>query len=231
MLKKEMMDIIVSSKRIGWIMEPQAKQFFSLAGLAVPRSVWTTRLEDALRFAKEVHYPVVGKVVSPKVIHKSERDGVAVGIGGEERLKEVFDRFGKIEGFAGILVEEMVTGLELIVGAKIDCQFGPVILLGIGGTAVEIYQDVALRMAPLRQRDVASMIRSLKAYPLLKGYRGSKPVNVEELSRFLMTFSAAVMDLEEFFESIDLNPVICSPTQCLVADARIILRERAEPDK
>ena len=94
-------------------------------------------------------YPVVAKIVSPKILHKSDRNGVVVGIQGEKELTETFERFRQLEGFAGILVEERVVGLELIIGSKTDCQFGPVILLGIGGTGVEIYHDISLRMAPL----------------------------------------------------------------------------------
>jgi len=118
----------------------------------------------------------------------------------------------------------MVSGTELIVGAKIDYQFGPVILLGMGGTGVEIYRDVTLRMAPLSPKDAESMIRCLKAHQLLEGYRGAKPVDLKGLERLLLVFSGLVMDLEEFIESIDLNPVMCSPAKCVIADARIMLK-------
>jgi acyl-CoA synthetase (NDP forming) len=120
-------------------------------------------------------------------------------------------------------VEEMVSGTELIVGAKIDYQFGPVILLGIGGTGVEIYQDTTLRMAPLNQQDVDYMINGLKAGQLIKGYRGSEPVNLPALSSLIMTFSALVMEIEKSIESIDLNPVMCNAKRCVVADARIMI--------
>lgn len=89
---------------------------------------------------------------------------------------------------------------------------------------MEIYRDVVLRMAPLDQKDIDSMVRCLKARPLLEGYRGSDPVNLKELNRLFVTFSNIVMDLEPEMESIDLNPVICSSTQCVVADARIMLK-------
>jgi acyl-CoA synthetase (NDP forming) len=167
----------------------------------------------------------VGKVVSPKAIHKSEKNGVEVGIDNERKVREAFHRFSKIEGFEGMLVEEMLSGLELIVGAKNDYQFGPVVLFGIGGVWVEIYRDVILRMAPLGQRDIDSMMRCIKARPLLEGYRGSNPVNFRELDKLLMTFSDLVMDLESDMESIDLNPVFCSSNKCIVADARILLEK------
>ena len=223
MLKKEITEILSASKNQGWVLEPEAKRIFSLIGLEVPRFLWTTKTEEALRFAKEIGYPVVGKIVSPKVLHKSDRNGVAVGIKDDRELAETFERFSRIEGFAGILVEEMVSGLELIVGSKVDYQFGPVILLGMGGTGVEIYRDISLRMAPLSQKDIENMINCLKAHRLLEGYRGRAPIDRVKLIELLKTFSDLVMDLENWVESIDLNPVMCSSERSVIADARIIL--------
>jgi succinyl-CoA synthetase beta subunit len=225
MLTREVQDILSSSKATGWVLEPEAKRLFSFLGLDVPRFVWAKKIEEAIQFAQKMGYPVVGKVVSPKLVHKSEKNGVEIGIDNDGKLMETFHRFGQMDGFAGMLVEEMVSGIELIVGAKVDDQFGPVILLGIGGTGVEIYKDVTLRMAPLALKDIESMIRCLKAHSLLEGYRGSKPVNLEELKRLLKTFSDFMMNLEGSIESIDLNPVICSPTRCVIADARIMLKK------
>ena len=224
MLTEEMKEILSASKAIGWVLEPKAKRLFSLAGMDIPRFRWTNQIDEALRFAEEIGYPVVGKVVSPKVIHKSDSSGVEVGIEGEKKLREIFGRFRQIEGFTGMLVEEMISGIELIIGAKIDFQFGPVILFGLGGIWAEIYKDVALRMCPLAQKDIESMIRCLKAHQLLEGYRGTEPIHFEKLKKLLLTFSDLVMDLESLIESIDLNPVICSLTRCAVADARIMLK-------
>ena len=227
-MKKGISDILSASKDVGWVLEPQAKRLFSMAGLGIPRFTMSITVEEAVRFAHEIGYPIVAKVVSPRIVHKSDTDGVAVGIDNDGELTETFNRFSRIEGFVGVLVEEMMSGVELMVGAKIDYQFGPVILLGVGGTGVEIYRDITLRMAPLRERDVESMVKGLKASRLLEGYRGSEPVNLSELTGLLVTFSDLVMELEEFIESIDLNPVICSATKCVVADARIMLREWEE---
>jgi len=226
MLKKEIMKILSSSKTTGWVLEPEAKRLLSLAGMDTPRFIWAKKVDQAIRFAEEIGYPVVAKIISPKILHKSERDGVVANIDSGDKLIQTFDRFFQFEEFAGMLVEEMVRGVELIVGAKIDFQFGPIILLGIGGTGVEIYRDITLRMAPLGQRDIESMIKCLKAHQILEGYRGSKPISLIELSRLLATFSGLVMDLERSIESIDLNPVICSPTRCVVADARIMLKSK-----
>ena len=224
MLKKELKDIVTASKRWGWVLEPEAKRLLSVSGIDVPKFLWAESPDDAVQFAEKIGYPVVGKLVSPKALHKSEVGGVVVGIDSVKNLEETFHRFSSFEDFAGMLIEEMVSGTELIVGAKVDYQFGPVILLGMGGTAVEIYKDTALRMAPLKEVDVESMLKGLQAYELLKGYRGSQPVNLKELTKTLMAFSNLVMNLEGYFESIDLNPVMCSSERCVVADARIMLQ-------
>jgi acetate---CoA ligase (ADP-forming) subunit beta len=223
MLNNDMVNIIESFKRTGWIPEPEAKRLFSMACMDVPNFIWAHDQDECIRFAVRCGYPVVAKVVSPRVIHKSDVGGVVVGIDSDEGLKKAFQNMKKLDGFEGMLVEEMVKGKELIIGAKIDYQFGPVILLGIGGTGVEIYQDVTMRMAPITGDDVKSMVESLKGRDILKGYRGGEPVNLEALADLLVKFSSLVIDLEGHIQSIDLNPVICSGDRCIIADARIIL--------
>lgn len=224
MVSAEILELIEASRPAGWVLEPDAKRLLALTGIAVPRFGWAKSPEEAVAFAHEIGYPVAAKVVSPRIVHKSEHGGVMVSIRSDDALRSAFERFRTLEAFAGMLVEEMAAGLELIVGAKIDEQFGPVVLLGMGGTGVEIYKDATLRMAPLRERDVDSMVKGLQAHELLEGYRGSEPVNRDELRRLLMTFSGLVMEIENLFESIDLNPVMCGRSGCTVADARIMLR-------
>jgi succinyl-CoA synthetase beta subunit len=219
--------ILKDSKKQGWVLEPEAKRLLKDIGMDVPRYFWAAHADDAVQYAGEIGYPVVAKIVSPRVIHKSEQKGVVVGVSSDSQLKKVFKRFSRVKGFAGMLVEEILSGVELIVGFKRDYQFGPVILLGIGGTAVEVFQDVSVRMAPLEERDVESMIKGLKGHQFLEGYRGSEPVNFRELTRMLVMFSEWVMALEVGVESIDLNPVICSSKSCIVADARIMLNKDA----
>jgi len=223
MLKKVIKEILQTSKKYGWVLEPEAKRLLAEAGLKVPEFRWAKNGEEALQFAEKNGYPVVAKIVSGEVIHKSDRGGVIVGINSKTKLEAAFQHLSRLPGFEGIVVEEMLDGVELIAGAKLDYQFGPVILLGMGGTDVEIYKDTSLRMAPIQERDVISMVTGLKAYPLLKGYRGSKPINFQDLARTLTLFSELVMTIEEHIESIDLNPILCSAEQCVVADARIML--------
>ncbi len=216
--------ILSASRARGWVIEPDAKRILAEAGLTVPRFRVASTRQDALRAAAEIGYPLVAKIISPSALHKSDVGGVVVGIASDQQMAEIFDRFSVFEQFQGVHLEEMVTGLELIVGAKIDPQFGPVILLGIGGTSVEVYQDTVIRMAPLEIRDVAAMVSGLKAKQLLDGYRGRPPVCLEALTRTMTGFSALVMDLADWIESIDLNPVMCTDKACIVADARIMLK-------
>lgn len=212
-------------------MEPQAKKVLSLSGIDIPKNHFSPDLKGAVAFAKNIGYPVAAKVVSPKVIHKTDVGGVALGIEDESQLVDVYNRFKATEAFEGVLVEEMIAGEELIVGAKTDYQFGPVILLGIGGTGVEIYKDTALKMAPLSKSDVISMINTLTAKALINGYRGSRPVDIGKLVRLMVDFSHFAMDLAGEFETIDLNPVMCSPERCVVADARIMLKGGLKEDQ
>lgn len=220
-----MKKILLDSQAIGWVLEPEAKRLLDLAGLPVARGAWVSTCDAAVQAAERIGYPVVAKVVSPLVLHKSDHGGVVVGIENKTKLVEVYRHFSTIDQFSGILVEENLSGVELIVGAKVDFQFGPIILLGIGGTAVEIYQDTAIRMAPLTPDDIRSMIRNLKARRLLEGYRGSDAINLKALTRIIINFSDFLMALTNDIASIDLNPVMCTSERCVVADARIVLTD------
>lgn len=223
MLKAEIKTVLKAARTRGWVREPDAKRLLSKAGLAVPRFVTVTDPGQIEPAAADLGFPLAAKVVSTRIVHKSDVGGVHTGIESTRELIAAFETFSRLDGFEAMLIEKMVSGLELIMGAKIDDQFGPVILLGMGGTGVEIYQDVSLRMAPLGPEDVDAMIKGLKAGRLLSGYRGRQAVNRDELTRTLVCFSSFVMAAAGMIESIDLNPVMCSGKKCLVADARIML--------
>jgi len=226
MLKKETKDILEKSREWGWVLEPDAQKIFSLYGFKTPKYNVAKTPEEAAAIARKIGYPVVAKIVSPAVVHKSDVKGVVVGIKDDQTLIRTLDRLSKIDGFAGMLIAEMVKGLELIIGAKNDVQFGPMILLGMGGVGVEIYKDVALRMAPLTICDADHMIEGLTARKLLSGYRGSEPVDLDALKKTLMKFSKLMMDMQDVVESIDLNPVMCTAKACIVVDSRIMLKKK-----
>lgn len=225
MLKKEVKDILEKSKKWGWVLEPDAQKIFSLYGFKTPKYAVATQASQAVSMAGQIGYPVVAKIVSPAVVHKSDVKGVVVGIKDDQTLTQTLERLSKIEGFAGMLIAEMVKGLELIIGAKNDFQFGPMILLGMGGVGVEIYKDVSLRMAPLKTQDADHMIQELAARKLLTGYRGSEPVNLNALRKTIISFSKLMMDMKDVVESVDLNPVMCTAKACTVVDSRIMLKK------
>jgi len=224
MLKKKIRTIIDAYKNLGWVLEPDAKAIMKSQGLDIPEFVLTDSFEKAEKFLKKINGPVVAKAVSKKILHKTEHQAVVTGIISADHLKKEMGRLKGLDGCEAILVEEMVQGLEVIIGAKNDFQFGPVVVFGIGGTSVEIYNDTAIRMAPLKPGDVSSMAASLKAKALLSGYRGKDGVNMEVLAYTLIKFSHLIMALENDMDSMDLNPVICTKDRCIIADARIILK-------
>ncbi|MBU0673722.1 MAG: acetate--CoA ligase family protein [Proteobacteria bacterium] len=222
MLNKSQQEILIRSAATGWVMEPDAKRLFALAGLPVPNNRWLKTREELPGL--DLPWPVAAKIVSPSVVHKSEVGGVAIGLRTQNELEDFYHRMEPLPDFAGILVEELVApGVELIIGAKTDKQFGPIILVGLGGITAELYDDVTIRLAPLDHSDVGAMIKKLKAGRLLTGFRGSPPIAMDQLSRVLIDFSHLVMDLAAEVASIDINPLICTPDGITIADARIML--------
>ncbi|WP_022663956.1 acetate--CoA ligase family protein [Desulfospira joergensenii] len=224
MLKKLSRQIIENSRETGWVLEPDAKALMRLAGLDIPDFILTDSIEAAGHFLDRAGCPVAAKAVSKKILHKTEHRAVVTGIASKDHLKREMERLLALDGCEKVLIEEMVMGIELIIGAKNDFQFGPVVVFGLGGTAVEVYRDTAVRMAPLKPGDVVSMVESLKARDLVLGHRGGQGVNMEALTRMMEAFSCLIIELEHEIESVDLNPVICTGEKCIIADARIILK-------
>jgi len=224
MLKKSSWNIIKNSQSFGWVLEPDAKELMKLEGFDIPDNILTNSFEKANQFMEDSDSPVVIKAVSKKIVHKTEQKAVVTNLTSSSHLKKEMARLQKLDGCENILVEQMVEGVELIIGAKNDFQFGPVVVFGIGGTSVEIYNDTAIRMAPLRENDVLSMVESLQAKSILYGHRGKSGVDIKILTRLIVDFSLLIMDLQDDMESIDLNPVICTKNRCIIADARIILQ-------
>jgi hypothetical protein len=217
--------ILKAARAAGWVMEPHAKELLRAYNLPTTRFFWAKSLQDCLLGAKEVGYPLVAKVVSPDIVHKSDVGGVVVGVRDDRELEAVYQRMSGLKGFQGLLLDQMVQGIEMIVGAKEDAQFGTVVLVGIGGTSVEVYKDVSIRMAPVSLEDAMDAIESIKGRRLLEGYRGNEPVNMERLAQLIVDFSQVAFDMREEVESIDLNPVLCDQEAAMIADARFMLRK------
>lgn len=215
--------ILDRGRENGWVMEPDAKAILKAYDLPVTRHGFARTLEEAREAAESLGWPVVAKIVSPKIVHKSDAGGVVAGIRDETALREAFERLSAIEGFQGVLLDETASGVELFLGARQDPQFGTVVLAGIGGTAVEVYKDVAIRMAPLDEADALEALSALQGRALLEGFRGSPPVDRQAVAHLLASFSEAAHDLRDDVESVDLNPVFASPKGALIADARLML--------
>jgi succinyl-CoA synthetase beta subunit len=216
--------ILKKAKTDGWVMEPYAKELLHAYGLPTTRFFWARSPEASFSGAKEVGYPLVAKVVSPDILHKSDVGGVVVGVRDDQELRGVYQRMSGIKGFQGLLLDQMVQGIEMIVGAKDDPQFGTVVVVGIGGTSVEVYKDVSIRMAPVSLDNAIDAIESIKGRKLLEGYRGREPVNMEKLAQLIVAFSQMAFAMRDEVESIDLNPVLCTREEAIIADARFMLK-------
>lgn len=210
--------------------ELESKDILREAGIPVVDSYSARSKTEAIRVARDIGFPVVLKILSKNVVHKSDVGGVAVGIRNPRQVGESYEAIMSSvikndpgADIQGVSVQRMADpGVEVIIGASTDPQFGHVIMFGIGGTLVEILQDVSLRLVPLTPRDAKEMVREIKSIRLLQGYRGAEPSDLVKLEE-------AILSLSEFLEShpevreVDMNPVFCYPKGILAVDARIIV--------
>ncbi len=212
------------------LLEPEAKTVCMEYGIPVPKFRVAGSAEDAVKYAEEIGYPVVLKVVSPDVIHKSDVGGVMLGLRSADEVRSAYEKLlGNVRShkpnaeIVGVLVEEMAPkAVEVIVGAIKDPQFGPTLMFGLGGVFVEILKDVSFRVAPITEDDATEMITEIKAYPILQGYRGMPPADVDAIKQILLNTSRLVMEHQEIAE-LDLNPIMVYQKGAKAVDARIIL--------
>ena len=224
--------IISQAKKEGRkaLLEPEAKTICMEYGIPVTKFKVALNEKEAAKYADEIGYPVVLKIVSPDIIHKSDAGGVMVNLKNPAEVtvayKKILENVKKYKSDAkivGVLVQEMAPqSTEVIVGAIKDPQFGQTVMFGLGGIFVEILKDVNFRIAPLTTDDAKEMITELKAYPLLKGYRNTPPADIDALVGILCSTSRLVMDNPEIKE-LDLNPVMAYQKGAKTVDARIIL--------
>ena len=212
------------------LLETEAKTVCIEYGIPVTKFELARSEEEATKFAKAVGFPIVLKIVSPDIIHKSDVGGVIVGLKNADDVRQGYNRIlqnvkkhNPRARIVGVLVQEMApASTEVIVGAIKDPQFGPAIMFGLGGVFVEVLKDVTFRVAPITQDDACEMISEVKAYPLLKGYRNTPPVDIDAITKILLNTSRLVTDHMEIKE-LDLNPVIVYEKGAKTVDARIIL--------
>ncbi len=221
-------DAIREGRKI--LLEPEAKGLLKSIEVPVPPYEVVRDIEEAQKKAERLGYPVVLKVISPDITHKTEAGGVCTGITDEEALKKAWMEMvlkvahkrpgARIEGF---VVEKMVKrGVEVIVGTIRDEQFGPVVMFGTGGIAVELFKDVSYRLAPVSLEGAHDMMREPKGFVLLNGYRGAPPCDVEALAHTLVKISRLLCDLKEL-EGFEVNPLVVYEQGVIAVDAKATL--------
>jgi acyl-CoA synthetase (NDP forming) len=212
--------------------EIESKELLRAAGIDVIDTRLAKSKEEAIAISRKLGFPVVLKIASPDISHKSDAGGVRLGL---KTASEVGKAYGSIlqaikqnypqAKIHGVAVQKMARpGVEVIIGMSKDEQFGPVLMFGLGGILVEVLKDVSFRIVPLSRRDAAEMLREIKGYPLLQGYRGQEAVDISHLEELLLKVSDFVEQTPEIIE-LDLNPVFAYSHGALAVDARVILKE------
>lgn len=201
--------------------EKEAEDFLEEHGFIVARRKYTESLNSAINAANQLRYPIVLKVSSNKIIHKSDVGGVITDIRNDKELINAFNKLKKIKGFKGVLIHEFLDGYFLLLGIKYDQTFGHVIALGTGGIYTEILKDITFRVCPIDKKDALEMIEELKIYKILSGYRGKEGINFNNLINILINLSKLPLKFKTIKE-LDINPLIISDKFAKIADARIV---------
>src|SRR6478609_1185378 len=215
---------------------PEGKLVCDAYGISVPKEGVVTSAAEASKLAGSMGFPVVMKIVSPDILHKTEAGGVIVGVKSADEATKAYDtilanakKYKADAKIDGIQVQQMLKGgQEVIIGAMTDASFGKLVAFGMGGVLVEVLKDVTFRLAPATKDDAASMMDSIQAAEMLRGVRGGKPVNREALQDMIVRVSQLVSDFPEISE-MDLNPVFASENGAIAADVRIVLNFDIKP--
>lgn len=213
---------------MNFMLEVDAYSILEKCGASLPKYRFAKTINEAQKAADEIGYPVVMKIVSEDILHKSDIGAVKVGLKNTEDVKAAYNAIMESANKAvpngrhrGVLVTEMISsGVETIIGLGIDPEFGRYIMFGMGGVFVEVFKDVSFRMIPLSLEDARSMIDEVRGSMLLKGYRGDSKKDVEALTKLLITCSNLFLSYPDIKE-MDLNPVIVNEDGAFVLDARI----------
>jgi len=220
----------IKRKKRNNLTESESREVLNYYKIPLVKAEVIKTLKGAKKFVEKIGYPVVLKVVSRQIIHKSDVGGVILDIDNEKKLFQAYHQITKkVEKKApkatidGFFIQEMISGgQEVIVGGKLDPTFGQTIAFGLGGIFVEVYDDISFRVVPITREDALEMIKEIKAYKILKGYRGKPPVNTEALVNILLKTSKMLEENPEIKE-LDINPIFALPDRAVAADARIII--------
>jgi acetyl-CoA synthetase (ADP-forming) len=220
----------IRMKRRNNLTELETREILAHYGIPIVRGQVIKTIEEAKVFVEKTGYPVVLKVLSPQIIHKTEVGGVILNIKNEKELFEAYHQIIKNiqknapkAGIEGFFIQEMLSSdREVIVGGKYDHTFGQTIAFGLGGVFVEVFEDISFRVIPISQEDAIDMIKEIKAFKILKGYRGQKPVDFKALVDILLKTSKMLEENPEIKE-LDINPIFALPDRAVAVDARIII--------
>ena len=215
--------IIDSITTDGYLPPYQVQALLRSAGIPVVDECASIKKDELLAFARRTGFPVVAKVVGP--VHKSDVGGVVLNIKTEQHLALEFDRMMQIEGATGVMVQPMLKGTELFIGAKYEEKFGHVVLCGLGGIFVEVLKDVSSGLAPLSYEEAYSMIHSLRAYKIIRGTRGQQGVNEDRFAEIIVRLSTLLRFATEIKE-MDINPLLGTERHVIAVDARIRVEKR-----
>ncbi len=209
--------------------EPESKELLKAYGIPAVETRVATREADAVKQAEKIGYPVVLKLYSKTITHKTDVGGVKLDLKNAAQVKAAFQALTGIKGSLGVTIQPMVKreGYELIIGSSVDAQFGPVLLFGSGGQLVEVYEDRSLGLPPLTTTLARRLMEGTRIYRALKGVRGRKPVDLAELEALLVRFSRLVTQ-QPWIKEIDINPLLASPQGFLALDARVVLHDPAQ---
>jgi acetyltransferase len=213
--------------------ESNAKTVLEKYGIPVTREITAASADEAVSKAQNIGYPVVLKVDSPDILHKTEAGGIKLNLKGDDEVRAAYSeiicnaRAYKMDArINGVSVQEMLAeGTEVIVGVTRDPAFGPVIMFGLGGIFVEVLKDVSFRVAPVSHGDALDMIEEIRGFAVLKGVRGKPPADVEAIADVILKVSALVTDYRDSIEELDINPLIVYPTGVKAADALLVVRK------
>ena len=218
----ELNKIILNIKENGYVPPQTVRDILSCAGIPLVPELVSEKKDELIAFAQQVGYPVVAKVVGP--VHKSDVGGVALNIRTPEHLALEFDRMMKIQDAHSVMVQKMLKGTELFIGAKYEERFGHVVLCGLGGIFVEVLKDVQSGLAPLSYAEAYSMIHSLRGYKILKGTRGQKGINENKFAEIIVRLSTLLRFATEIKE-MDINPLLADGDDIVAVDARILVEK------
>ena len=210
--------------------EVESKALLREAGIPTVETLFARSKEESVLISKKLGFPVVLKIVSPEITHKSDVGGVRLGLKTSKQVGAAYEEMVSVvrqkypqSKIDGVSVQKMARpGTEVIIGMTKDAQFGPVLMFGLGGILVELLKDVSFRIVPLEKEDAKEMIREIKGFPILEGFRGMEPVDVSRLEDILLKLSRFVDENPEIKE-LDLNPVFAYRDGAVAADARVIL--------